>query len=82
LGSWGSEWTGDYQHQLGLVGQLTSCSDQMQYRCLEELFAAAGMTPDYIITNFWWDELNQELSHLGWVMVYENSQYTVWYLRD
>jgi len=78
LGSWGSEWTGNYHHQLGLVGQLTGCSAKLEYDCLEELMTAVGTTPDYMITSSWWTALSEEITQNGWERVYENNQYIVW----
>ena len=79
LGSWGSEWTGNYHHQLGLVGQLTGCSTQMGYDCLGDLITAIGEKPDYLITNKGMAKMNEEAAQNGWGIVYESGQYIVWH---
>lgn len=84
LASWGSEWTGDYQRQYGLVNQIVECSINQSLTCINDTTQKINVQPQYIITNTAQDQLNLSiLQSAEWIKRYDNPDYVVWeYIGD
>lgn len=79
IASWGGEWIGTYQEQMGLLFEVIHCKEVQSAFCLEDVIIQLPDMPNYLITHTNDTELNKGLiAQKFWIENYRNDQYVVW----
>jgi len=79
IASWGGEWIGTYQEQMGLLLEVIHCKEVQSAFCLEDVIIQLPDMPNYLITHTNDTELNKGLmAQELWIENYRNDRYVVW----
>jgi hypothetical protein len=77
INPYGAEWTGSYQNQINLSGELEFCLNQQSITCFQDFLINSSITYDYLLTTNE-GKLSFALNKNGYENIHQVGKYTIW----